>query len=204
MSQASYGTGGNGNNAARSRAKRSPIVSVCRRNRCPRRARHWRSKSAFNASPTGDARDRHEEVAAGVADQPFHLAFVVALPRSSEAIVEQVVRLEFAEDLGPLARAVTENPRHRQLGVVVDDATRYAAEIVKRRVVPVTERLRRLGRKRLHERVVAVRQIHDQVVRLAFEAGDDHQRFTEVGLGVARRVHERHEHLLPASFRRRT
>ncbi len=28
----------------------SPIVSVCRRNRCPRRAWHWRSKSAFNAS----------------------------------------------------------------------------------------------------------------------------------------------------------
>ena len=37
-------------NIRAARAKRSPIVSVCRRNRCPRRARHWRAKSAFNAS----------------------------------------------------------------------------------------------------------------------------------------------------------
>ena len=66
--------------------------------------------------------------------------------------------------------------------------------------MPVAERLRRLGRKGLHERVVAVRQIHDQVVRLAFDAVDDHQRFAEVGLGVARRMRERHEHLLPAQL----
>ena len=42
-----------------------------------------------------------------------------------------------------------------------------------------------------------MRQIHDQVMRLAFDAVDDHQRFAEVGLGVARRMRERHEHLLP-------
>ena len=69
---------------------------------------------------------------------------------------------------------------------------------MERRVVPLAERLRRLGRKRLHERVVTVRQSHDQVVGLAFDPVDDHERLAEVGLGVARRVHERHEHLLPA------
>ena len=110
------------------------------------------------------------------------------------------MRLELAEDSRPLAGAVTEHPRHRQLGVVVDDATRHAADVVERSVVPIAERRRRLRRKGLHERVVAVRQIHDQVVRLAFDAVDDHQRFAEVGLGVARWMRERHKHLLPAQL----
>ena len=64
--------------------------------------------------------------------------------------------------------------------------------------MPLAERLGRLGRKRLHERVVAVREIDDQVVRFAFDASDHDQRFAEVGLGVARRMRKRHEHLLPA------
>ena len=148
--------------------------------------------------PTAKPWDRHEEVATGVADQPFHFAFVVALARSLEAIVEQVVRLELAEDSRPLARAVPEDPRHRQLGVVVDDAPRHAAEVPERRVVPVAERLRRLGGKRLHEPVVAMLEIDDQIVRLALDASDHHQRFTEIGLCVARRMGQWHEHLLPA------
>ena len=110
------------------------------------------------------------------------------------------MRVELAEALRSLPRAVPENLRHRQRGVVVDDATRHAAEVAERGVVSFAKRLRRLGRKRLHERVVAVRQIHDQVVRLAFDAVDDHQGFAEVGLGVARRMRERHEHLLPAQL----
>ena len=108
------------------------------------------------------------------------------------------MRLEFAEDLRPLARAVPENPRHRQLRVVVDDAPRHATEVAERGGVPVAERLRRLGRKRLHKPVVAVREIDDQGVRLAFDASDHDQRFAEVGLGVAWRMGQRHEHLLPA------
>ena len=51
--------------------------------------------------------------------------------------------------------------------------------------MPVAERLRRLGRKRLHKPVVAVREIDDQVVRLAVDASDHDQCFAEVGLGVA-------------------
>ena len=38
--------------------------------------------------PTAKPGDRHEEVATGVADQPFHLPFVVALARAPETIVE--------------------------------------------------------------------------------------------------------------------
>ena len=44
------------------------------------------------------------------------------------------------------------------------------------------ERFRRLGRKRHHEAVVGLRQVHREVVRLALHATDDHQRFAEVGL----------------------
>ena len=66
-------------------------------------------------------------------------------------------------------------------------------------MVPGAERLRRLGRKRLHKPVVAVREVDDQVVQcLLFDPGDHHQRFAKVGLGVARRMGQGHEHLLPA------
>ena len=46
--------------------------------------------------------------------------------------------------------------------------------------------------------LVADRNNAREVVRLACDAGDDHQRFAEVGLGIARRMRQRHEHLLPA------
>ena len=82
--------------------------------------------------------------------------------------------------------------------LVVDDASRHPTEVAERGVVPVAERFRRLGGKRLHKPVVAVREVDDQVVRLLFDAGDHHQRFAKVGLGVARRMRQGHEHLLPA------
>ena len=64
--------------------------------------------------------------------------------------------------------------------------------------MPIAERLGRLSRKRLHEPVVAVRELDDQVVRFAFDVVNNHQSFAEVGLGVARRMRERHKHLLRA------
>ena len=51
------------------------------------------------------------------------------------------------------------------IAAFVDDAPRHAAEVVERGVVPGAERLRRLGRKRLHKPVVAVREVDDQVWR---------------------------------------
>ena len=52
-------------------------------------------------SEAGRVRDRHHEVAPRVADQPFDLALVVALARPAEAVGEQVVRLQLAEDPSP-------------------------------------------------------------------------------------------------------
>lgn len=64
------------------------------------------------------------------------------------------------------------------------------------------KRLRGLGRKRPHEAVVGMRQIHGQVMRLLLDAGNHHQRFAEIRLRLAGRVHQRHKHLLTAQRRR--
>ena len=47
----------------------------------------------------------------------------------------------------------------------------------------------------LHEATVAVGQIQDQVVGLLLHPADDHQRFAEVALRMARRMEQRDEHL---------
>ena len=53
--------------------------------------------------------------------------------------------------------------------------------------------LRRVG---LDEAAVAVGQVDDEAVGLLLHAADDHQGLAEVALGVARRMGQRHEHLL--------
>ena len=57
------------------------------------------------------------------------------------------------------------------------------------------KRLCRLGRKRRHKTVVRVLQVHRQIVRLLFHAGNHHRRFAEVHLSFARRMRQRNEHL---------
>ena len=53
--------------------------------------------------------------------------------------------------------------------------------------------LRRVG---LDEAPVAVGQVDDEAVGLLLHAANDHQGLAEVALGVARRMGQRHEHLL--------
>ncbi len=50
FSQASYAATGSGNRAARSRSKRSPMVSVCPLSRRSRRIRHCCARSSFHSS----------------------------------------------------------------------------------------------------------------------------------------------------------
>ena len=69
----------------------------------------------------GDTRDRHQEVASRIADQPLDLALVVALAGPAEAVEEQVVRLQLGEGARPLSRAITQDAGHCQLGVVVEN-----------------------------------------------------------------------------------
>ena len=53
--------------------------------------------------------------------------------------------------------------------------------------------LRRVG---LDEAPVAVGQVDDEAVGFPLHAADDHQGLAKVALGVARRMGQRHEHLL--------
>ena len=114
----------------------------------------------------GDRRDRHQEVAPGVADQALDLALVVALAGPAEAVEEQVVRLQLGEGARPLAPAVAEDAGHRQLGVVVEDRPRHAAQEGEGRVVAVEEGLDPLGRVGLDEAGIRVRQVEAEEVDL--------------------------------------
>ena len=60
----------------------------------------------------------------------------------------------------------------------------------------VAEGFRPLGRIGHHKAGVGVRQVERKEVDLALDATDDADRLAEVGLGMPRRVHQRHEHLL--------
>ena len=84
--------------------------------------------------------------------RPFHLIW---LARAAEASVEQIVRLALVVDLRPRARAVPEEQPQ------CSRTMRRGTPPVERGVVPGAERLRRLGRKRLHK-PSSVREVDDQ------------------------------------------
>jgi len=66
----------------------------------------------------GDRQRRHE-VAPDVSDQSLHLAFVVALARPAEPVVEQIMALQFREHVGAQPLATFHDPGHRETGVVI-------------------------------------------------------------------------------------
>src|SRR5271156_3026043 len=78
--------------------------------------------------PAGHAGNRHHEVPPRISDQPFHLALVVALRRTAELVREQIMALQLGERPRSLPLLAAEDLRHRDLGVVVEDARGYAAE----------------------------------------------------------------------------
>ena len=59
-------------------------------------------------------------------------------------------------------------------------------------VYPGLCRRRRIGP---HEIGIAVRQIHDEKIRLLLDTADDDNRFAKICLRMARRMGQRHEHL---------
>ena len=87
------------------------------------------------------------------------------------------------------------DPGHRDLRVVVQNARGHAAKISKGADVAFEKSFGRLRRKRRHETVVGVGQVHRQVVRLPLHSGDHHQRLAEVCLRFPRSMHQWHEHL---------
>ena len=140
-------------------------------------------------------RDGDQEVPPDEADQSLDLAFVVALARPAEPVLEQIVGLKFREDARSLPLPIAQDAGDCQLGVVVQDGAGDAAEERNRRVVAIAERLGRLRRVGLHEAGITVGKIEGKEVDLARHAADHRHRLAEVRLGVAGGMDERHEHL---------
>ena len=136
---------------------------------------------------------RHHEGPAGKADHPLDLALVVALPRPTEAVLEQVVGLQPREHPAPRPGPVAQDLRHRERGVVIEDRPRHAAEEGEGRDMPVAQRLRRLGKVRLHEDRVALRQVHHEEMHLPLLAPQHRPGLAEIRLRMARRMRQRHE-----------
>jgi hypothetical protein len=105
------------------------------------------------------------------------------------------MRPQLGEAARALARAVAADARHRQPGVVVEDGPRHAAEEGEGGVVAVAEGLQPLRRVGLDEAGVRVRQVEAEEVDLPLHPADHRHRLPEVGLRVAGRVRQRHEHL---------
>src|SRR5664279_3478138 len=141
-------------------------------------------------------RDWYEEVTSRIANQSFDFTLVVAFARPTEPVLEKIVRLQLGEHARALPLAITEDAGHRDLGVVIQDRLRDAAEECERPNVAIAEGFRRLCRIADHEAGIRVRQVKSEEVDLALNATDDADGFTKVGLSMPRRMHQRHEHLL--------
>src|SRR5580704_15395435 len=105
------------------------------------------------------------------------------------------MRLQLAEDPGPLAPTISEDARHCQPGVVVQDRARHATEELEADAMPFAEGFVALRRISLHQTGVAVWQVHREEVDLLLYSADHCQRFTEVDLRMSWIVAQRHEHL---------
>jgi len=111
------------------------------------------------------------------------------------------VTLQLQKGARLLPVIITQDPRNRQLGVVVENAAGYRSEVGEGANVAFQKRLRGLGGKSADKTVVGMRQIEDHEVRLTLDARDRHQGFAEIGLRFAWRMRQRHEHLLAAELR---
>lgn len=148
--------------------------------------------------PCQKLRDRPYEVARGVADKALDIPFVVAFARTPIAIPDQVVGQEAAEQRRPLACSVGRDPGHKATVIVIEDRLWHGPEEGERVDVAIDPGLgyrRRIGP---HVAAVTMRQIQHEEARLLLDSADDHRRLTEVGLCMAGRMSQRHEHFLPA------
>jgi hypothetical protein len=64
-------------------------------------------------------RQRRHELTPDIADQPLHLAFVVALTRPAKPVVEQIMALQFREHMRAQTLATLHNPRYREAGAAM-------------------------------------------------------------------------------------
>ena len=145
--------------------------------------------------PGGEARQRHHEGAPRPADQPLDGALVVALAGAAVAVADQVVRQEPAEQRAPACgsrRAGCAPPGSGRCRRAPTAAPAEEGEGMDVAVHPGLGGRRRIG---ADEAGVAVRQVEGEEVRRLLDAADHHRRLAEVGLRMAGRMVQRHEHL---------
>ena len=138
---------------------------------------------------------RRHEVPPGVADHPFHIAFVIALAGTAITIFEEVMRLKPAERRRSFPHTVRQDARHQALVVVVENRLRNPAEECEGPVVTVQPGFHRRSWIGAHEASVAVGKRHDEEMRPMPHASDDRIRLAKVRLSMAWRMRQRHEHL---------
>ena len=98
------------------------------------------------------------------------------------------MRQEPAEERGPLPRPVGQDLRDQAAVVVVEHRQRRPAEEGEGVNVAIDPRLRRRRRIGPDKAGIAVRQVHDEEVRLPLDPADDHDGFAEVGLRMSGRM----------------
>ena len=144
---ATNASAGSGSKAGRSSSSRSALVAGLPQSR---RARSSRQRALevgverLQAAVHGG--DRHEEVAAGVADERLDVPLLVGPPHQAEVGLEQVVALEPQERVGDLAVAAAGDLGDGDLAVVVADPPGHAAEEGEGPDVALEERLGALAR----------------------------------------------------------
>jgi len=114
---------------------------------------------------------------------------------SRGVVLEEKVALQPQELVGRRLAPPADELGDRDPTVVVADPPRNAAEELKRPAVPFLERLRAFPRKHLAEEGVAEWQRDHEVGDFGLLPLQKDDRFAEVGLGLARGVRQRHEHL---------
>ena len=141
--------------------------------------------------PSCKALHWNHEVPSRIPHQPFHLPLVVDLRWASELVGKQIVTLRLGDGPRALPLRAAKDLRQSDLRVVVENASRHAAEVRERSHMAFEKRLRRLGRKRRHKTVVRVRRVHRQIVRLALYAADHNYGFAEVNLVSPKQLSQR-------------
>src|SRR3974377_1265869 len=129
-------------------------------------------------------RDRHQEIAPRKANEPLAFAFVVAPARPAEAVLEQIVRLEFRKDPRSLPFAVPQDQGNSDLRMVIATRLAHATEKRERLHVAGAERLGRFRRIGHHEAGVRVRQVESEKVDLALPAADDAEGLANIHLSA--------------------
>ena len=128
----------------------------------------------------------HHEVATSIANQPFNLAFIVALAGAAIPVINYIVRQHRAEALGAVAGAIRHDPGDQALVIIVKDRPWNPAEEGKRMNMSVQPGLG--VRRRVGPDVagVTVWQIECKEIGFPLDATDHDQGFAEIGLRMAR------------------